>query len=144
MPTQNAVEPTPEQIEAFLAGHEDGEPVFMLNLLKFKDRATYHDGEDVSGAEAYGRYAKAFGQMLRDQGLEGSETVFGGRVLDFMIGQDSDVPGGEWDAVAVVRYPDRKAMFAAVSNPEYRKIHKHRKAGLAGQLLIACDGSGVF
>jgi len=35
-------------------------------------------------------------------------------------------------------------MFETVSSEDYRKIHKHRKAGLEGQLLIACDGSKIF
>jgi len=140
MTTLNAVEPTPEQIKAFLASHEDGVPIYMLNLLKFKKVSTYRDGAQVSGAEAYARYAKAFGQMLRDQGIDGSETVFGGNIDSFLIGTGE----GEWDAVALVRYPDKQAMFDAVSNDSYRAIHFHRKAGLDGQLLIACDGSGVF
>jgi uncharacterized protein (DUF1330 family) len=140
MTTLNAVEPTPDQIKAFLASHEDGVPIYMLNLLKFKQTSTYTEGEQVSGAEAYARYAKAFGQMLRDQGLDGVETVFGGKVDRFLIGEGAD----EWDAVAIVRYPDKKSMFDAVSNETYRSFHFHRKAGLEGQLLIACDGSGVF
>lgn len=140
MTTLNAVDPTPEQIKAFLDSHEDGVPIYMLNLLKFKTTSTYHEGEQVSGEEAYGRYAKAFGQMLRDNGVEGVETVFGGKVDRFLIGDGAD----EWDAVALVRYPDKKSMFDAVSNETYRAFHFHRKAGLEGQLLIACDGSGVF
>lgn len=140
MATRNAVEPTPEQIQAFLASHKDGEPIYMLNLLKFKQTSTYREGDQVSGAEAYGRYAKAFGEMLRDLNVEGVETVYGGRVDRFLIGSGE----GEWDAVAIVRYPDKKRMFEAVSNETYRSFHFHRKAGLEGQLLIACDGSGVF
>lgn len=141
----NAVEPTPEQIKAFLASHEEGVPIYMLNLLKFKTTSTYREGPQVSGAEAYGRYAKAFGQMLRDNNVAGVETVFGGNVDRFLIGT-SDIPGGAqaWDAVALVRYPDKQSMFDAVSNETYRTFHYHRKAGLAGQLLIACDGTGVF
>lgn len=140
MPTRNAVEPTPEQIQDFLASHEDGVPIYMLNLLKFKQTATYKDGETVSGEVAYRRYAKAFGDMLRDLNIDGVETVFGGKVDRFLIGDGE----GEWDAVAIVRYPDKKAMFEAVSNDTYRSFHFHRRAGLQGQLLIGCDGSGVF
>jgi len=138
--TLNAVEPTPEQIKAFLTSHEDGVPIYMLNLLKFKTTSTYNDGEQVSGAEAYGRYGKSFGQMFLDNGVEGVETIFGGQVDRFLIGAGAD----EWDAVAIVRYPDKQSMFDAVSNDTYRSFHFHRKAGLEGQLLIACDGSGVF
>ena len=53
MSTLNALDPTPEQIKAFLADSEDGKPVYMLNLLKFKERATYKDGEDISGREGH-------------------------------------------------------------------------------------------
>ena len=135
-----ALEPLPEQVKAFLEKHPDGEPVYMLNLLKFKDKATYHDGEDISGAEAYARYGKAFGEMVASKNIEGAHSVFGGKAGAWLIGQGE----GEWDSVAIFRYPDAKTMFETVSSDEYRKIHKHRKAGLKGQLLIACDGIGMF
>jgi uncharacterized protein (DUF1330 family) len=139
MPTLNALDPTPQQIKGFLSHKKASEPVFMLNLLKFKDRADYKDGEDISGREAYGRYAAAFGEMVRSAGVA-VETVFGGNANAFLIGEGS----GEWDAVAIVKYPDAASMFGVVSSEAYRKIHKHRRAGLAGQLLISCDDSGVF
>jgi len=139
MPTLNALDPTPQQIKDFLSHKQANEPVFMLNLLKFKDKATYKDGEEISGREAYGRYAKAFGEMVRDAGVT-ADTIFGGNANAWMIGEGE----GEWDAVAIVKYPDAATMFKMVSSEEYRKIHKHRRAGLAGQLLISCDGSGVF
>lgn len=135
-----AVDPLPEQVTAFLARHPEGEPVYMLNLLKFKDRATYHDGEDISGSEAYARYGDAFGKLVASKNIDGAHSVFGGKMGAWLIGQGE----GEWDAVALFRYPDAKTMFETVSSDDYRKIHKHRKAGLEGQLLIACDGSGVF
>jgi uncharacterized protein (DUF1330 family) len=137
MATLNALDPTPEQIKAFLSHKKADEPVFMLNLLKFKDRATYKDGEDVSGAEAYSRYASAFGEMVRGENVK---TIYGGKANAFLIGSGE----GEWDAVAIVEYPNAAEMFRLVSTDEYRKIHKHRRAGLAGQLLISCDGSGIF
>ena len=142
----NALHPTEEQVAGFLAHPKSTEPVFMLNLLKFKARADYdppttdEDG-DVSGQTAYGRYAKAFGDMLRERGVEGVETVFGGSANSVLIG---DGDAANWDAVALVRYPDAQTMFDLVSSDAYRSIHFHRKAGLEGQLLISCDGSGVF
>ncbi len=138
MTSLNATDPTPEQIKAFLSESPKGQPVFMVNLLKFKDKATYDDGEDVSGATAYGRYAKAFGQMLIDLNIDGSETIFGGSANHYLIGE------GDWDAVAIMRYADAQTMFDAVSNETYRKIHYHRRAGLDGQLLISCDDTKVF
>jgi len=107
----------------------------MLNLLKFKDKATYLDGEDISGAEAYARYGMAFKALVASQNDGGAYTVFGGKMGAWLIGQGE----GEWDAVALFRYPDAKTMFETVSSEAYRKIHKHRKAGLEGQLLITCE-----
>lgn len=139
MPTLNAIEPTPEQIKSFLSHKGADEPVFMLNLLKFKDKATYADGEDISGREAYGRYAAAFSELVKDSGIKGG-PVFGGNLNAWMIGQGE----GEWDAIGIFEYPNAAIMIETVSSEAYRKIHKHRRAGLAGQLLISCDNGGVF
>lgn len=135
-----ALDPLPEQIKAFLTNHPDGEPVYMLNLLKFKTRATYHDGEDISGAAAYARYGEAFAKYVELKNIDGAHSMFSGAMGRWLIGQGE----GEWDAVALFRYPDAKTMFEIVSSEAYRKIHKHRKAGLKGQLLIACDGRKIF
>jgi len=139
MTTLNALEPTPQQIKDFLAHKGADEPVFMLNLLKFKERATYKDGEDVSGREAYGRYAMAFSKLVKDSGIEGG-PIWGGNINAWMIGQGD----GEWDAIGIFEYPNAAVMIETVSSEAYRKIHKHRRAGLAGQLLISCDNGRVF
>ena len=145
MPTLNALDPTPQQIKDFLAHKGANEPVFMLNLLKFKDRATYKDGEDVSGREAYSRYASAFAELVKESGIEGG-AVWGGNLNAWMIGQGDGAnnENGEWDAAAIFKYPNAAVMIETVSSDAYRKIHKHRRAGLAGQLLISCDNGGVF
>ena len=41
-----------------------------------------------------------------------------------------------WDAVAIAKYPNRKAMMDMTMDPGYQKIHVHRVAGLDGQLNI--------
>ena len=102
MSTLNALDPTPEQIKAFLASSETGKPAFMLNLLKFKEKATYKDGEDISGRYAYTRYAQALTQMV--EGQEGFGVVFGGNMNQWMIGQGE----GDWDAVAISPIPTPK------------------------------------
>jgi len=139
MTTLNAIEPTPEQIKKFLSYKKADEPVYMLNLLKFKKKATYKNGEDISGREAYSRYASAFSQLVKDQGIEGGVT-WGGNMNSWLIGQGE----GEWDAIGIFKYPSAAIMIETVSSEAYRKIHKHRRAGLEGQLLISCDNNGVF
>ena len=145
MATLNALDPTPEQIKAFLAHSKADQPVHMLNLLKFKDKAEYQAGtseasENLTGREAYGRYAKGFGAMLKSQNIPGVSTIFGGNANAFLIGEGQ----GEWDAVAIIKYDNAAAMFKAVSNDDYKAIHYHRRAGLSGQLLISCDDEKVF
>ena len=139
MTTLHAIEPTPEQIKKFLSDKKAGEPVYMLNLLKFKDKATYKNGENVSGREAYARYASAFSKLVKDKKIEGG-GAWGGNMNSWLIGQGE----GEWDAIGIFKYPSAEIMIETVSSDEYRKIHKHRRAGLAGQLLISCDNKGVF
>ena len=44
MNVTNQVHPSPEQAKAFFSGDEDG-PMCMVNLLKFKDKASYTDSK---------------------------------------------------------------------------------------------------
>jgi len=57
MKVENKVNPNEEQIKGFMEGDTDT-PVYMVNLLKFKDKAEYEDGRetDLTGAEAYAIY----------------------------------------------------------------------------------------
>ena len=54
MEVENAVIPTAAQMEGFLSPDAE-EPIFMVNLLKFRERAEYEDGRDseLTGREAY-------------------------------------------------------------------------------------------
>jgi hypothetical protein len=57
MDVVNKVTPNEEQMKAFMEPGHDA-PIYMLNLLKFKEVAEYSDGRKTSltGAEAYGIY----------------------------------------------------------------------------------------
>ena len=41
-----------------------------------------------------------------------------------------------WDEVALVEYPDRAALIAMITAPEFLAVAHHREAGLEGQLNI--------
>ncbi|MCI5046771.1 MAG: DUF1330 domain-containing protein [Aquisalinus sp.] len=129
---KNAVQPTGEQIKAFQA-RQTGAPIFMLNLLKFRENAEYEDGREtsLSGKEAYALYSAGMQKIIP---ALGGSFVFGGEVRGMLIGEMADL----WDAAAIVQYPDTAAMLGMMSDPEYQKIHPHREAGLEGQLLIEC------
>ena len=44
----------------------------------------------------------------------------------------------DWDSVALVQYPSRKAFIEMVTTPEYEQAHEHRESGLERTVLIAC------
>ena len=129
MNVENRVNPNEEQMKGFMEG--DDNPIHMVNLLKFKDSAEYADGREtnLSGKEAYGIYAQEVQGHLAKVGATG---VFSGQVSRLMLGEVDEL----WDQIAIVTYPNRKAMFDMVSNPDYQKSAIHRAAGLAGQLNI--------
>ena len=130
MEVHNAVAPTAEQIEGFLAPDAAG-PIFMVNLLKFKERAEYEDGREtpLSGLEAYALYAAEVAKVITQVG---GELIFGANVERLMLGEVEEL----WDQVAIAMYPTRTAMFEMIQLPEYAEISVHRTAGLAGQLNI--------
>ncbi len=124
------IQPTREQIEQLAASPSD-QPVVMLNLLRFKDRADGID-EGVSGLEAYQRYAEAVAPFL--QSVAG-RVLLSVQAHETVIGPDAR----EWDMVLMVEYPSRRKFLEMSMDPEYLKIHEHRAAGLADSRLVACE-----
>jgi len=130
MNVENAVVPTPEQIKELAEGAHD-QPIYMVNLLKFKEKAEYEDGREteLSGQEAYGIYGMEVAGHLAKVG---GKPVIGGQVTGLRLGVVEEL----WDVVAIAMYPNRKAMLTMIMSPEYQKSAEHRAAGLAGQLNI--------
>ena len=48
MKFENRVYPNKEQMKGFFEENNDDQAVFMVNLLKFKDKAEYKDGRETS------------------------------------------------------------------------------------------------
>ena len=130
MNVENRLVPSEEQLKGFLEGDTDT-PIFMVNLLKFREKAEYADGRstDMTGAEAYAIYADEVQGHLANVG---GQAIFGGQVARLMLGEVDDL----WDMVAIAMYPSRKAMLTMIQNPDYQASETHRSAGLAGQLNI--------
>lgn len=123
----SVIDPTPAQFEA-LAGSDDESPIVMVNLIRFKDRATGID-EGKTGAEAYGIYGQNIAPYLAEAG---GEVLIATTSVDSIIGPEEP----EWDMVILVRYPSRKAFLGMISNPGYLKEHEHRVAGVEEARLI--------
>lgn len=120
----------PARVQALMEAGPEG-PIFMVNLLKFHDRATYADGRacDLTGREAYMIYGKEVTQILP---RFGGRAIFAGDVTFLALGQVEEL----WDEVAIAMYPERGAMVRMSMSPEWQAASVHRTAGLKGQLNI--------
>ncbi|GAA3494971.1 DUF1330 domain-containing protein [Streptomyces prasinosporus] len=103
---------------ARLVAEDPGGPVVMLNLLRFAPdgRASY---------EEYSRRAAAFLKRY------GGELLYAGDGGTPLVAED----GQAWDAVLLVRYPDRAAFSRMVADPEYQEITDLRSRALTEAVL---------
>jgi len=132
---QIAQMPQPEQIKQLMEGPDDT-PVVMVNLLKFKESA---DGANagMSGGESYMKYGAEMRKFVESKG---GRFIWSGRADSMVIGE-SDV---DWDVIALVEYPSRKAFVEIASSSHVATIGEDRKMGLEGQWLIAATEAGVL
>ncbi len=120
--------PEPAQFQKLMEGPQDT-PVVMVNLLKFKAAA---DGtnQGMSGAASYMKYGEEMRKFVESKG---GRFIWTGRVDSMLIGE-SDV---DFEIVALVEYPSRKAFVEIATSDHVAKIGEDRKMGLEGQWLIA-------
>ncbi|MEM8621476.1 MAG: hypothetical protein AAGF73_17325 [Actinomycetota bacterium] len=107
---------------------EDDGPVWMVNLMRYREQADYEDGRQTSrtGREADDEYAPV-GPLA----AVGAKIVFVGDVADQFIGQTP-----RWDRVAVVRYPTRRSFIEMQQRKDFQKQHEHKEAGMAETIVI--------
>jgi len=133
----NQLLPNEEQMAGFTAP-DDGSPIYMVNLLKYREKAAYEDGRDsdLNGRDAYALYSAGVPACIEKVG---GKLIFAGTVQRLMLGEVEDL----WDDVAIAMYPSRKAMLEMMMLPEYQEIAVHRSAGLEGQLNIETTGGVI-
>lgn len=127
----NQVAPTdPARLQELMKPGPDG-PVFMVNMLKFREKAVYEDGRetDLSGRDAYAIYGHEVVNLLSKFN---GEAVFAGDVTFLAVGDVEEL----WDEIAIVKYSRRADLVAMSMSPEWQAISVHRTAGLKGQLNI--------
>ena len=110
------------------------EPIHMLNMIRFKEKADYAEDSGFadkgwSGERAYQEYGNSIRHIAE---RVGSSVVYAGVPQLTMIGPD----GEKWDAIFVVRYPNAEAFFGLVSDKEYLQHAFHRSAAVADSRLI--------
>ncbi|WP_193162713.1 DUF1330 domain-containing protein [Microbulbifer hainanensis] len=131
------IDPDPGKFAEALASIPGDQPVVMLNLLRFRDRAVYDGVEsDCSGREAYQRYGE---QAIAHLKRVGAELVWRGEARTALIAPAEEV----WDEILLVRYPSIEKFVDMVKNSEYQQLAMHRTAALENARLIASLESGV-
>lgn len=122
--------PDDNQMKAARAQDLD-EPLFVYNLNKYKPVADYKGagdkGKEVSGKEAYDRYAKIAGfELLR----RGAYPVYGGKPVCLLGSHEGCMLVDNWDHFVFVRYPQRRNLLAMIESDAFHQGEVHRDAGL--------------
>lgn len=104
---------------------DDG-PVYMVNLMKYREVADYRDGGSdeapVSGREADDRYAP-----LDVLAAIGAHVCFHGDVM---------ASTEDWDRVGVVCYPTRRAFMEMQQRKDFQDKHVHKEAGMDHTIVM--------
>ncbi|HNA36894.1 MAG TPA: hypothetical protein PLZ72_11135 [Microthrixaceae bacterium] len=122
------VDPDAVEMLGSFPPEQDG-PVWMVNLMRYRDRADYADGRDteLTGREADDLYAPL--DVLADIG---AQVVFFGDVTDQLLGD-----GPPWDRVAVVKYPTHRSFLEMQTREDFPAHHVHKDAGMEATFIIA-------
>lgn len=129
MPGYGAIDEAYATRLATTAPGDDG-PVWMVNLMKYREIADYGDGESHgrTGRDADDAYAP-HGPLA----AVGAEIVYAAEVAATFLGD-----GTEWDRVAIVRYPTRRSFVEMQERDDFRALHVHKEAGMAKTVVIGC------
>ena len=132
-----SVDPTREAMSAFRDLPLD-QPLAMLNLLHFRERAAYGPDvdaaipQDVSGAEAYAAYGRAAAAPFS---RAGGRQIWLGTPRLTVIGPTTEA----WNLAFIAEYPSGEAFLGMLRDPEYQAAVVHRQAAVADSRLIRCD-----
>ena len=107
------IDPSPEALERYLA-EDDGRPVTMLNLHRFKRD---------DGKARFEQFVMRFTPVLESIG---GEVVYLGQMSSPFIPTE----GSGWEAIFLTRYPRRELLLKLVEHPEYPALRRLRSEAL--------------
>lgn len=113
-----------------MPAEEDG-PFFMVNFIRFRERAEYPDGRetDLTGVEANQIYGGAVSPILAEIG---ARPVF----LATVNASLEATAGEQFHQIAVVLYPSRAAFFGMLEREDFRAVAIHKVAGVERTLVM--------
>lgn len=129
------IDPTKETFAAFRANDRPG-PIHMLNLVRFREKAAYPDGRDMTGAEAYAAYGRDSHPVFERLG---GRIVWRGSFELMLIGPEEE----KWDECFIAEYPSVSAFVEMIRDPVYREAVKHRQAAVLDSRLIRLATAAV-
>lgn len=129
-----SINPTREQLAEFANRMPAGQPILMLNLLRYRDLAAYPQDSPhapCSGREAYRRYSRT--ALAKVQAVGGNVEVLASVHMALIAPADE-----HWDDLLLVRYPSPQAFLSMLADPDYQAATQHRTAALADARLLGC------
>jgi uncharacterized protein (DUF1330 family) len=125
-----ALSPTADQWRRVLERPPD-KPITLVNLFKLNEKANYAD-EDISGKEAFDRYAKVSVPKVAGKG---GKFLLVASFEGMFLGEDEN-----WDLVAIGQYPNTAALLSLFEDEEYQAVMPHRIAACAKHKVYICSG----
>jgi uncharacterized protein (DUF1330 family) len=122
------IDPTKQVFAAFRENNRAG-PIHMLNLVRLRAQASYPDGRQATGAEAYAAYGRDSAPVFTRLG---GRIVWQGRFELMLIGPTTE----RWDICFIAEYPSVSAFVEMIRDPAYREAVKHRQAAVKDSRLI--------
>lgn len=114
-----------------VAGTAEDGPFYMVNLIKYREKACYRDGRET---DLTGREADELYQPLEFLAAIGAEVVFVAEAETTLLGD-----GTEWDSIGIVRYPSRADFFAMTEDEAFQARAVHKDAGLEQSIVMVTD-----
>jgi uncharacterized protein (DUF1330 family) len=111
-----------------LRGVDPSSPVVMLNLMKFRKRASDGNG---SGWDAYLRYSALTVPMIK---ARGGTLLWTGHAKGVALGAHED----DWDYVALVQYPTLAAFTDMMTSRDYETLCDPQRVAGCEKHLIFC------
>jgi uncharacterized protein (DUF1330 family) len=141
---QSYIDPTRAAFDLFKALPRD-EPIWMLNLVQFRELADYPIGhpeadKGLTGAQAYKLYGSTSDPIFSHVG---GYLVWRGDIHLMLTGPEIEA----WDTIFIAHYPSAGAFLAMVTDPDYKLAVVHRQAAVLTSRLVRCqqgDASGGF
>jgi len=113
-----AVEPDSAALQRF-GEDDDRESLVLVQLLRFAE----------GGRERYLEYSAAAQRLLAGVG---AQVLYAGECIEPLWAPQ----GGGWDAVVLVRYPNRAAYLEMLAHPAYQEIAPLRRSALREAALL--------